>query len=535
MGSSSSTQEKKNISDTRRLVRVDKANLEFNSIRNARYAYEYNHYLHNQVNNPSKVSCKPFNDLPKTATNKPNNDLSKSTTYNPSSSSSIQEKKNISDTRRQVKSDANLEFNSIRTAQCAYEYDHYLHNQVNNPSKVSCKPFNDLPKTAINKPSNDLSKSTTYNPSNDLSKTVSSKLNTGLPELVTNKPSSISSRPPNNNSNDTVAKYNDCERKKCQNCNSYHTFTELGKLSTYCSVLSRVDCKDTIDVQSNFGKDALYTKEEYNLKSKKIDARSKEPTNIPTILSLKTLTKDDFIPMWFSWKNDFLTNMKLIDQAENNKEKWGIMLLNRLGPVGQDIYRTFTFDDSQANDDINVLFEKFDHYCMFGSKKRTHNEDIDIYVNNLKVVASKYMTNVDEIVKKKILEEIDVEKFTNNAKILIPGFSFPSSTMFLTVQEITHIWMKYENVSFKKDEKIVNYTVKNCSKCSLDHAINCCRAYGRQCTKCGNMNHHWSRCPSQYKENCSYCGESHFYRQCPAYMNECSKCRRLNHFYWMCG
>lgn len=145
------------------------------------------------------------------------------------------------------------------------------------------------------------------------------------------------------------------------------------------------------------------------------------------------------------------------------------------------------------------------------------------------------MTNVDETVKKKILEEIDVEKFTNSAKTLIPEFSFPSSTMFLTIQEMTHIWMRYENFNFKRDEKIVGYTVKNCSKCSLDHVINHCRAYGRQCSKCGNMNHHWSRCASQYKENCSYCGESHFYRQCPAYMNECSKCHRLNHFYWRCG
>ncbi|XP_032673874.1 uncharacterized protein LOC116845389 isoform X2 [Odontomachus brunneus] len=120
------------------------------------------------------------------------------------------------------------------------------------------------------------------------------------------------------------------------------------------------------------------TQEEENISG------SKEPTNTPAVFPLKTLTKDNFIPMWFSWKNDFLTNMKLIDQAENNKEKWGIMLLNRLGPVGQDIYRTFTFDDSQANDDINVLFEKFDYYCIFGCKKRIHNEDIDTYVNNLK-------------------------------------------------------------------------------------------------------------------------------------------------------
>lgn len=147
----------------------------------------------------------------------------------------------------------------------------------------------------------------------------------------------------------------------------------------------------------------------------------------------------------------------------------------------------------------------------------------------------KYTTNIDEIVKKKILKEIDVNKFTNIAKTLIPGFSFSPHAENLSVQEVTYIWMRYENVNFIQNEKIVCNLVKNCSKCSLDHPINTCRAYGKQCRKCGNMNHHWTRCPSQLKENCSYCGENHFYRQCPAYMNECSKCHKLHHFYWKCG
>lgn len=138
--------------------------------------------------------------------------------------------------------------------------------------------------------------------------------------------------------------------------------------------------------------------------------------------------------------------------------------------------------------------------------------------------------------KNKILKEIDLKKFTSKATDLIPEFSIKSHLKSLTLQEVMYIWMKCENVNFKQTEKIgPSGTVRNCSKCSLTHAINRCPAYGKQCNKCGDMNHHFSRCPSQVKENCFYCGESHFYRQCPAYMNECSKCHRLNHFYWRCG
>lgn len=321
-------------------------------------------------------------------------DNHKRITYIIGSSSSSQEKTNDA---RKHNSTANLRPNSTAynrntaTNRCVFEYN-YLHNQVNNPlaSRVPYKPSNDLSKTTTNKPNNGLPKSTTYNTSNDLSKTVSNKSNTGLPNSVTNKPGNISSKSVINNLSDTVVNidakiYNDCERKICKNCNSYHTFTELGKLSTCCNILSKVDCKDIIGVQSNFVKDISFTKEEYNLKHQKIYTGNKEPTNVPAVLPLRILTKDDFVLMWFSWKNEFLTYIKLIDQAGNNKKKWGIMLLNRLGPVGQEICKTFTFGDGEANDDINVLLKKFDHYCTFGGQKRTHNEDIDTYVNNLKV------------------------------------------------------------------------------------------------------------------------------------------------------
>ncbi|KAM0736410.1 hypothetical protein ACS0PU_010371 [Formica fusca] len=164
-------------------------------------------------------------------------------------------------------------------------------------------------------------------------------------------------------------------------------------------------------------------------------------------------TKDDFMTEWFSWKNEFLTYMKSIDQAESNKHKWGIMLLNRMGPIGQEIYRSFTFDKDHAEDNIDTLLKKFDFYCIFGDKKREDDEDIDKYVNDLTIMASKYMTNTDEIVKEKILMEINKDRFTRKAESLILGFSFPSCKQLLTVKEITYIWMSYENATSSEVRK----------------------------------------------------------------------------------
>ncbi|XP_072759914.1 uncharacterized protein [Anoplolepis gracilipes] len=294
---------------------------------------------------------------------------------------------------------------------------------------------------------------------------------------------------------------------------------------------SHLICNDRVNVQPKFT-----TKTCINIEKCNNETQTNYLTNKSAVITppSKISTKEDFMMEWFSWKNEFLTYVKLIDQMESNKQKWGIMLLNRMGPVGQEIYRSFTFD-KDAEGDIDILLKKFDFYCMFGDRKRGDDEDIDIYVNNLTVMASKHMTNTDKVVKEKILMEIDKGKFTRKAESLILGFLFPSSIHSLTVKEMAYIWMSYENANFKRSEEIHNFFVKNCNNCGGTHELNKCRARGKRCNKCGNENHYWMRCPSQFITNCLFCGESHFFRECPAYLNECTKCNRTNHFSWKCS
>lgn len=150
-------------------------------------------------------------------------------------------------------------------------------------------------------------------------------------------------------------------------------------------------------------------------------------------------------------------------------------------------------------------------------------------------MASKHMTDIDEVVREKILKEIDIDKFTERAKNLIPTFSFPLNVQSLTMKEIIYIWITYENGCYKQEEKIDNFLVRNCNNCGQTHKINKCLAYGKQCNQCGDANHFGIRCPSrQYIADCVNCGESHFMQQCPAYFNQCNKCHRLRHFSWKC-
>lgn len=137
---------------------------------------------------------------------------------------------------------------------------------------------------------------------------------------------------------------------------------------------------DTINIQSKFMTETCVNKEKCNNEDQTSDLENKF-----AIAPHKISTKDEFMTKWFSWKNEFLTYMKSLDQTEEHKQKWGIMLLNRMGPIGQEIYRSFIFYEGHVEIDIDALLKQFDIYCMFGGRRRGDDEDIDEYVNNLVV------------------------------------------------------------------------------------------------------------------------------------------------------
>lgn len=140
------------------------------------------------------------------------------------------------------------------------------------------------------------------------------------------------------------------------------------------------------------------------------------------------------------------------------------------------------------------------------------------------IVEQRELQNGEEIIKQKILVEIDESKFTNTAAIFIPEFKFSVDYQKLTLKEIAFFW----NIYFSN-------VLGNCRKCGNEHSdANSCPANSKQCTHCKDWNHYNRRCPTIFIFECKYCGSCHFNRKCPAFNETCSKCQRKNHFFWKC-
>ncbi|GAB1866301.1 CCHC-type domain-containing protein [Camponotus japonicus] len=272
------------------------------------------------------------------------------------------------------------------------------------------------------------------------------------------------------------------------------------------------------------------------------------PASTAAIVPSKFISKDDFFTTWLSWKDEFLTYMKDIDKEEANRNMWGIMLLNRMGPVGQEIYRTFSFYDKNAEEDINVLIKKFDIYCMYRDKKKV-NEDIDKYVNDLKLTAIAHnYADPTSIVREKIIEDISTQCFTGKAALFIErkGTNFIPFLQSLDLNNIILFWKQCEDLMTQKynneyNEEMpkqnsahVTSTIIDCNRCGKKHSRNRCPAWGVQCSKCKQFNHLTECCKVKYVDNCTKCGTSHIQSRCPAFGEVCTKCGKSNHLSWKC-
>ncbi|XP_031825702.1 uncharacterized protein LOC116423991 [Nomia melanderi] len=246
------------------------------------------------------------------------------------------------------------------------------------------------------------------------------------------------------------------------------------------------------------------------------------PPSTPKIVQpYPFLTLTEFFETWFSWKEIFLKyKSQCIDS--NDKKLWGGRLINLMGPVGVDICNTF--ESLYENQNVDILLQNFDEYCMFGTRKRLPREDMYDYINELQdLIKQKNLENGKEIIKRKILTEIDESEFTKAARIFIPAFQFSVDYKKLTLKETAFIWKTY----FYNE-------IVNCKKCGNDHNAHSCPANNKQCMHCKEWGHFNRRCPTRFIFDCPYCGSCHSKKYCPAFNETCTKCQKQNHFFWKC-
>ncbi|XP_003492831.1 uncharacterized protein LOC100744224 isoform X1 [Bombus impatiens] len=250
---------------------------------------------------------------------------------------------------------------------------------------------------------------------------------------------------------------------------------------------------------------------------------AKRTTKVPYVkLPAPFMTEEEFFKNWNTWKNNFLAFKRVQNKNNSDKQQWGNLLLNLMGPVGQDIHNTFVFNFPNDKENVNILIEKFDEYYIFSGRKKIPLENVYKYIDDLQlIIKEKNIENEEELIKKKILTEINEHQFTNAAKQLIPIFIFSSDFNKLTLKEIAFIWKLYTDII-------------SCLCCGDNHYSEKCPALGKQCVKCNKWNHFPRRCPTIFIYNCNYCGGDHMRKRCPAFNEICTKCQKLNHFKWKC-
>lgn len=233
-------------------------------------------------------------------------------------------------------------------------------------------------------------------------------------------------------------------------------------------------------------------------------------------------SEEEFFQTWSSWKSDFLIFRRIIDCDKLDNKMCGNLLLNIMGPIGQEILKKFNFNSLNDKNNLDTLLNKFDEYYTIAPIKKPNKVDTFMYISQLQLKMEKAnIANVEELIKNKILKEIDERMFTNTAKRMLPSFKFSSDFNNLTLKEIAFIWKLYDHRQF-------------CDRCGDIHSDVNCPAMRQQCTKCKEWNHLHKRCPLVFVHNCKYCGNSHLKKRCPAYNEICTKCGKLNHFSWTC-
>ncbi|XP_011642253.1 uncharacterized protein LOC105430405 [Pogonomyrmex barbatus] len=275
------------------------------------------------------------------------------------------------------------------------------------------------------------------------------------------------------------------------------------------------------------------------------DVTESSETKPSVIVPPKFNTKDDFMMTWFSWKKEFFYYLSSIDKTKANMRMWGILLLNHMGPVGQEIHRTFPFYEctmnENAQENISSLIKKFDIYYLYEDKKRD-GKDIDEYVNELKSIAVERDHHKPEvIVKEKVIQDISTQHFTGKAAVTIKNHG-EHWIPFLKKQNlavIVDVWKQVESMTQENDKapKQVSSCTKSiieCVRCGTEHDRKRCPAWGVQCDKCKQFNHFTVNCKIKYVNDCTKCGTNHIQSRCPAFGELCTNCGKMNHFIWKC-
>ena len=216
----------------------------------------------------------------------------------------------------------------------------------------------------------------------------------------------------------------------------------------------------------------------------------------------------DQVRAYNEWK-DFLESYLFINKVEK-KDQWHYIKLSA-GSQGKDLWDSWQLTEDEKKDPDGVFRKFADHLVGTQNKwvmrlelaemSQDESESVEVYVCRLKAKANKcnFSANIkDEQIVFQLIKGI---KWSDARRKLI------SKGNDLKLNDAIEIAQNFQA------------TLSNTSSFEKTSSVNA--------VKC-------SRSRYQQHKSCKYCGTSHVPKKCPAYGKQCHKCGRMNHFVNVC-
>ena len=216
--------------------------------------------------------------------------------------------------------------------------------------------------------------------------------------------------------------------------------------------------------------------------------------------------------------------------SEINKKEEAIQcaqVLHFIGEEGFKIYTTFQIADNEKNK-LKILLDKFEAHFLpkenltyecykFFSFKQVQGQTLDQFVTEAKKMAMKCKLGdlqedltktviicgvANSSIREKLLQEDDstsLEKIIEKCAIIemskerseaMNGIQHGVAVDYVRKDKFAKGFNKKKKNEQHEKKKIIN----NCTRCGLNHAVNKCPAFGKECNFCKMKNHFESKC-----------------------------------------
>ena len=213
---------------------------------------------------------------------------------------------------------------------------------------------------------------------------------------------------------------------------------------------------------------------------------------------------------WRQWRQRFELFTLASGLSEKDAKIQSATLLHVIGPAALEVYNTFTWENDDDKQKVDVILAKLEGHCIprwnvtwerhvFNTRNQRDDETIDQYITDLKKKAQtcEFQNLKDGLIRDRVVCGIRCDK-TRSRLLKEPDPTLQKAIDICRANEATTKQMK-SFATASMDETTDIHRIRSdrqlCERCGTGHnKQQLCPAIGAICRKCGRKNHFAKMC-----------------------------------------